>query len=109
MGSVVRSWSRVGDVAGDLDRKQRVPAEGVADLLGLHLEDRPVLGAAGGDQDMVDRRRQALAEAGQRTRIVGVKGRGTVGVDLERGLLQAVEIAAGEDHVGRLGDHGVRA
>ena len=52
---------------------------------------------------MVDRLRQVLEESLQRGRVGGVEGGGARARRVERGLLEALGIAAGEDDVGALG------
>ncbi len=73
-------------------------AEAAPRLLRRHLERRPVVGSAGGDHHVVDRRWEILEERLQGAGIVGVEGRGALGADVERGLLEALGITAGEDH-----------
>ena len=91
-----------GGVARDLERQHRMVGERRAHLVGVHLEQRPVVGAAGRDQHVVDRTREPVEEALQRSRVVGVEGRGAPRVDVARRALEALGIAAGEDDVGAL-------
>ncbi len=60
-------------------------------------------GPRAGDHHVVDRRGQLPEERLQRSRVVGVEGRGASRADFARCLLEAVGIAAGEDDVGTLG------
>jgi hypothetical protein len=52
---------------------------------------------------MVDRRGQVFKEVVQGVRVVGVEGRGVLGTDLCRGVVQAVRTASGENDIGSLG------
>ena len=59
--------------------------------------------SSGGDEDVIDRRRQALKEAIQGSCIIDVEHRRGLCADRVRGLLQALRIASGDDHGGSLG------
>jgi hypothetical protein len=61
------------------------------------------VGCAGGHHHLVDRDLEILEERLQGGRIVGVEGRAVLRVELERCLLEAFGIAAGEDDAGALG------
>jgi hypothetical protein len=66
-------------------------------------QQRLVIGATGGDDDMVDRRRQLVEELLEPDGVVGVEGRGAQGLQLARGLLQALLVAGSEDDPGAFG------
>jgi hypothetical protein len=77
-------------------------ADCVAHLGRVHLEQRPVRRAAGGDHHVIDRCRQVPEEILQSSRVVDVEGRAAVRAHVLRRLREPVGIAAGEDHVGTL-------
>jgi hypothetical protein len=52
---------------------------------------------------MVDWSRQVEEKSLERSRIVGVEGRGAERAELARGALQALGVPGGENHVGSLG------
>lgn len=91
-----------GRALGYVDRQQHVLGEAAARLLGIHFEQGPVVRAAGRDHHMVDRCWQVLEEPLERSRVVGVEGRGALRAELLRCLLEALGIAAGEDYIGTL-------
>ncbi len=80
-----------------------MPADRLAHLVEIHLQQRPVVRAAGGDHHVVDRFGQLGEEGPHGGRVGGVEGRGALRTDIARRLLQPVGIAAGEDDVGPLG------
>ena len=65
---------------------KRCSLEGAAHLVDVHVEQAPVVRAAGRDHHVVDRVGQAVEEPLERSRIVGVEGRGAQRVELARGL-----------------------
>jgi hypothetical protein len=79
-----------------------VVAERLAHVVCVHLEQGPVLRAAGRHQDVVDRCWQVLKEPLRGSRVGGVEGCGALRADLQRRLLEPVGIAAGEDYIGAL-------
>ena len=86
----------------DLERQHDVVTEGATDLVGGHLEQRPVGRAACRDHDMVDPVGQAHEEPLQSGGVVGVEGGGAPRPDVERRPLQPLGIPAGEDDLGSL-------
>ena len=88
---------------GDLERQHRVVADRLAHLIGVHLQQGPVVRAAGGDQHVVDRARQLVEESLQRRRVVRVEGGGAAGRRRRARPVEPIGIAAGEHDVGAFG------
>ena len=72
-------------------------AKGIAHLRSVHLQQRAVARATGGDHHMVHRFRQTVEEFPQRRGVGGVERGGADGADLGRRLVEPVRIAAGEN------------
>ena len=62
-----------------------------------------VVRAAGGDHDVVDRRRQLVEEALEALEVGGVKRRAAERAELACGVRQTFRVAAGENDIGTLG------
>ena len=62
-----------------------------------------VVGAAGGDHDVVDRRRQLVEEPLEALEVGGVERRTAQRAELACGVLEAFRVAAGENDIGALG------
>jgi hypothetical protein len=73
--------------------------EPAAGLREVHVGQAPVVRPASRDHHMVDRGRQVPEEPVQCSRISGVEDRCADRVEFERGVLEALGIAAGEDDV----------
>ena len=69
----------------DVQRHHDVVGQGVAHLVGVHLQQRHVVRPARGDQHVVDPL-QPVEEPLQRGRVGGVEGRGVLASDLGRRL-----------------------
>ena len=77
--------------------------EPAARLVEVHLGQRRVVRAAGGDQHVVDRARQPAKNASSAAESVASKAARAPRADSPAALLQPLGIAAGEDDVGALG------
>jgi len=73
-----------------------------ARLLEVHVCQRRVVGAAGCDHDVVDRRVEMLEEGIEGSGVLGVEDRGAACVKILRGRLQGLGVATSEDDIGSL-------
>ena len=69
----------------------------------VELGQRRVVGAGAGDQHVVDRRRGTRRRRPEPFEVRGVEGGEALRADLLPGALEALAIAAGEDHLGAFG------
>jgi hypothetical protein len=90
-------------MARDLERHHHMVTDRLSHLSWVHLEHRPVMRAACSDHHVVGPVRQPLEESPQRSWIVRIEGGRAAGVDVERRVLEAHGITAGEDDLGTLG------
>ena len=61
--------------SGDPKRQPQMPVDVTARLVEVHARERRVVGTAGGDQHVVDRRRQLVEEPVEPVEVGGVEGR----------------------------------
>ncbi len=80
-----------------------MPAERIANVLGVHLEQGPIARAAGRDQHMVHRAGYTVEKRTELSRVVRVEGRRLSRADVVGGGPQALGVASGQDHIGALG------
>ena len=91
-----------GGEAGDVERQPEFLLD-VAPRLGeVDVRQSCVVGAAGGDHNVVDRLPQLVEEAPEAVEIGGVERLTAQRADFARGLLDAVRVAAGENDLGAL-------
>ena len=89
-------------VAGDLEHQQNVLIEGAARLREVQIDEAPVVRPASCYHHVVDRGRQVAEEPLEGGWVRGIEGRGAQRIELARGVLEALGIPAGEDHLGPL-------
>jgi hypothetical protein len=73
-----------------------------ARLVEVHVGKRRVVRATRRHHDVVDRWLEVLEEGVEGSGVVGVEDSATAGVEIESCRLQALGMAAGEDHIGAL-------
>src|SRR5262249_45656234 len=92
-----------GGVPGAPQRRQEISLPVPARLFDVELSQRRVVGTRARDQYVVDRRGQLVEKPLEAIEVRRVEGGTAQSVELERRVLEALRVAAGEDDVGSLG------
>jgi len=86
-----------------VERQRQRHADVLPGVLEVEILEQAVVGAAGGDEDVVDGPGKIGEKLLQRYGIGGVEGGGAKRVDRLGSLLEPILVAAGDGHLGTLG------